>query len=281
MNQVTGKQNQDPAQQEQVLLGLLQDMWLDYCALNPDAKKIYDLFSAAGEKVENDHIALRTFEHPKVGLHRLAQHFIQLGYHKKGDYKFIEKKLYAEHFEHSNPRMPKIFISELELNLVSPFAREVCLKLIEQIPEQVVVDPKFLYSGRHWQMSHQIYQELIKESEYAAWLAAFGFRPNHFTVNVNQLQAYDDLTKVNAFLKGHGFVMNTSGGEIKGSPQVYLEQSSTMASEIEIAFSDGNYKVPGCYYEFAKRYPMADGKLYQGFVEKSADKIFESTNQIR
>ncbi len=32
------------------------------------------------------------------------------------------------------------------------------------------------------------------------------------------------------------------------------------------------------FYEFAKRYPTANGKLYQGFVAASADKFFESTN---
>ncbi len=31
--------------------------------------------------------------------------------------------------------------------------------------------------------------------------------------------------------------------------------------------------------EFARRYPAADGRLYSGFVAKSADKIFESTDK--
>ncbi len=52
-----------------------------------------------------------------------------------------------------------------------------------------------------------------------------------------------------------------------------------MASEIPVKFDDGLHNIPGCYYEFAKRYPLANGKLYQGFVAKSADKIFESTNR--
>jgi hypothetical protein len=37
--------------------------------------------------------------------------------------------------------------------------------------------------------------------------------------------------------------------------------------------------VPACYYEFARRYPIANGELYQGFIAASADKIFESTNR--
>jgi hypothetical protein len=48
---------------------------------------------------------------------------------------------------------------------------------------------------------------------------------------------------------------------------------------VTLNFTDGKFQVPACYYEFAKRYAGADGKLYQGFIEKSADKIFESTNK--
>jgi hypothetical protein len=43
---------------------------------------------------------------------------------------------------------------------------------------------------------------------------------------------------------------------------------------------EGLKEIPGCYYEFAKRYPDADGKLYSGFIAKSADKIFESTDRL-
>nr|WP_293271384.1 hypothetical protein [Nannocystis sp.] len=44
-------------------------------------------------------------------------------------------------------------------------------------------------------------------------------------------------------------------------------------------FSDGVYAVPGCYYEFARRYPGPDGALFDGFIEGSADRIFESTDR--
>ena len=44
-------------------------------------------------------------------------------------------------------------------------------------------------------------------------------------------------------------------------------------------FDDGSKVIPCCYYEFARRYPLPNGNLFQGFVAKSADKIFESTNR--
>lgn len=260
---------------------LLENMWTDYCQLNPAAKRIYDLFTAEGETVLNDHIALRTFNHPRLGIESMAKHFKKWGYVEKGEYNFVEKKLYAKHYEHPNEKMPKIFISELELEKVSPFIRETVNNLVEQIPQSMLEREDFAMAGRPWKMTYALYSELAKESEYASWVAAYGFRPNHFTININNLKKFSDIKVLNEFIKSKGFILNSSGGEIKGTTADYLEQSSTMASEIPVKFDDGTHNIPGCYYEFAKRYPLSNGKLYQGFVAKSADKIFESTNRIQ
>lgn len=263
------------------LEALLEKMWIDYCELNPAAKRIYDLFIAEGEMVLNDHIALRTFNHPRLGIESLARHFKKWGYVEKNDYHFVEKKLYAKHYEHPNEKMPKIFISELELEKVPPFIRDTVHKLVEQIPEATLQREDFAVAGRPWKMTYTLYSELAKDSEYASWVAAYGFRPNHFTININNLKKFNDIKTLNEFVKSKGFVLNKAGGEIKGTTADYLEQSSTMASEIPVKFDDGAYNIPGCYYEFAKRYPLSNGKLYQGFVAKSADKIFESTNRVQ
>ena len=260
---------------------LLNNMWEDYCQLNPAAARLFQLLTKEGETVLNDHIALRTFNHPRLGIESLARVFKKHGYIEKGDYTFVEKKLYAKHYEHPDETLPKIFISELELEKVSPFVREEMNKLIEQVPDAQIQKDEFVMSGRPWPMSHALFQKLAAESEYASWVAAHGFRPNHFTVNVNALKKYQDLPTLNAFIEKNGFTLNKSGGVIKGTPAVFLEQSSTMASEIPVSFSDGSHKIPGCYYEFAKRYNLPNGKLYHGFVTTSADKIFESTNRVQ
>lgn len=259
---------------------LLAQMWKDYCDLNPAARKIFDLFTAEGEHVLNDHIALRTFNHPRLGIESLAKTFKKFGYTEKKDYVFVEKKLYAKHYEHSNLDLPKIFISELELEKVSPFIRDTVNALVEKIPQATIDSDQFSMMGRPWDMTHELYLKLAKESEYASWVAAWGFRPNHFTVNVNALKKFNDLPTLNQFVEKNGFKLNASGGVIKGSPKEFLEQSSTMASEIPCQYAEGKFNTPGCYYEFAKRYKLPDGKLYQGFVAASADKIFESTNRM-
>ena len=88
---------------------------------------------------------------------------------------------------------------------------------------------------------------MVEESEYAAWVAAFGFRENHFTALVNALATFDDRGQFDRVLVENGFELNTSGGEIKGLPQVYLEQYSTLADRVEVAFCDGAETIPACY----------------------------------
>ncbi len=262
-------------------LPIFEKLWTDYTDLNPEAHKIFRLLSDQHETVLNDHVAFRTFNLPKIGISVLAKPFLDLGYTEKKDYIFKEKKLFAKHFEHSDLNLPKVFISELELEKTSPGLQQIIKTYFETFDYSVTTKADFLYSGAPWKKSFKNYEELYKESEYAAWVYAYGFRANHFTVNVNQLKKFNDLPKLNNFIKTNGFQLNQSGGEIKGTPGEMLEQSSTMAKEVEIIFEDGKHKIPACYYEFAKRYPGQDGKLYQGFIAKSADKIFESTNKAK
>ena len=259
------------------LPGLLDKMWKDYVEINPLAQKISDLFIQEGEKIQNDHIALRTFNHPRVNIDVMARPFIEAGYKYGGDYHFPEKKLYAKHYQHSDLTLPKIFISELKLEEFSPGLNTLVNRLIDEIPKGKELEFDFVSAGRPWNVSIQDYNELMKESDYAAWLAAFGYRPNHFTVFINALKKFSDIFYLNDYLKNKGFKLNASGGEVKGSKEVFLEQTATLANNIEVTFTDGKLTIPACYYEFAKRYPLKDGNLYQGFVATSADKIFEST----
>lgn len=252
-------------------------LWADYIQRTPSAAKVHEVL-ADGETIINDHVAFRTFNIAPVNLEVLAQHFMNMGYFANGDYHFEAKKLRAKHFEHSNPNLPKVFISELLVEEFSPELQAIVQDMVASIDAQAVQQASFMYSGTHWQVSFADYEALLAESEYAAWMSAFGFCANHFTVSVNDLPNYSSLESVNQRLKDAGFTLNSSGGEIKGSPAVFLEQSSTMADQIEVPFSDKTATIPSCFYEFAKRYEIAEGKLYTGFVAASADKIFESTN---
>lgn len=256
----------------------MNKLWQSYQVITPSANRIKKLFESQGELVNNDHIAFRTFNDPKVNIDKLASAFVDLGYEPKQEYYFEKKKLNAKHYEHADDKLPRIFISELILEDFSPFLKETISKVIDSIPANAL-SGNLLFSGRMWDTpSYKIYDQLREESEYAAWLYLYGFIVNHFTVNINELKAFDSVEEVNDFLKHNGFKLNSSGGEVKGRPSDLLQQSSTIADRIKYGFIEGEKEVPGGYYEFAKRYEE-NGKLFNGFITNSADKIFESTDK--
>lgn len=258
---------------------IINIFWKEYVKTTPSAGKIHELLEAKGEKISNDHIAFRTFNHPSINVDQLAKPFLACGYVEKDTYVFEAKKLKAKHFEHPDAKAPKIFISELLLEEFSEELQYLVLKKINEIPLGLIERDATIFAGRPWgTISHDTYLKLRQESEYAAWMYVYGFCANHFTINVNQLTAIESLEEMNEFLKSTGFPMNVSGGEIKGSPEALLEQSSILADKKSIEFAEGAFEVPSCYYEFARRYEDSDGQLFKGFIAKSADKIFESTN---
>ncbi|WGW00590.1 DUF1338 domain-containing protein [Vibrio sp. YMD68] len=257
---------------------LFTALWNDYIdRLCPSAEIVHKLLREEDVLI-NDHIALRTFNSSPLGIATLAKPFLDAGYVACGDYEFESKKLVAKHYEHPDPKQPKVFISELKVDECSSELQQIVAKLVEQLDPSKLKGHEFLFGGRLWDLSDTDYQTLASESEYAAWLAAHGYGANHFTVSVNQLNQFSEVKDVNDHLRQSGFKINESGGEVKGSPDVLLEQSSTMADKVEVTFSEGKKTIPGGFYEFAKRYPMANGELYTGFVAASADKIFESTD---
>ncbi|HUS64443.1 MAG TPA: DUF1338 domain-containing protein [Kofleriaceae bacterium] len=258
---------------------LFDRLWADYAAITPQAARIHALLRGRGETVRNDHIALRAFDLPGVDIDALDRAFVAGGYRAADSYEFPDKHLHAYHYEHAEPGRPKLFISALDVGALSEEAAAIVRGLVAQLPPGASASPWFAVSGRRWQVDFAAVERLRAESEYAAWLAVFGFRANHFTVDVNALTTFASLEELDRFLQDNGFRMNESGGLIKGTPAQLLEQSSTLADEVEVELADGPHRLPSCYYEFARRYPGPDGRLFQGFVPTSATRIFESTDR--
>jgi hypothetical protein len=260
---------------------LMTALWRDYVATTPQAERIHQLLGERGEHVRNDHIALRTYGLPGIGITALARPFEALGWVARDHYRFEDKKLVARYWQHPDPSLPKVFISELVVHELSAAANQIIEQLASHLPSGFGERADLPWAGRPWPLRRAEYESLLIESEYAAWVAAFGFRVNHFTVNVNGLTTFPDLQSLDAFLLDHGFTLNEAGGMIKGTPEDLLEQSSTRADSISVEFSGETLRIPSCYYEFARRYPQPNGELFEGFVPASADKIFESTDVRR
>lgn len=284
----------------QILNGLMQR----YMERVPDVKAIIETMIREGiirhpGDVENDHIAFRTMGVPPLGIQSLEKIFLHYGYTKRDAYFFKEKKLNAFWYAPPSPQLPRIFISELRVQDLSPHAQE----LITSYTSEVKTDPvdalnlgdaaavdAFLHSGLWRLPTLEDYKALAEESEYAAWVIYNRYYLNHFTISVHNLPpGYNTVADFNAFLERNGFVLNNAGGKIKVSPDGGLLQSATVANMITASFANNEtYRIAGSYVEFAERKvlpPFAHLPADQvkrehrrdGFEAGNADKIFEST----
>lgn len=256
------------------------NLWDNYVAMTPQAQRIRDAFEQRGERVVNDHVAFRTLALEPIGLQRLESHLLHLGYERFEPYEFPAKKLRAFGYTPPSDQLPRLFLSELLVDQLSDRASQILNRCVSQVEPVRLHSADILWAGRLWDpITFDEYQHLLQESEYAAWVATLGLRPNHFTLSVNHLQQYSEVEDVLQVVESLGCQINDSGGRVKGTAEVLLEQGSTMADRLQVDFADNQrHEVPTCYYEFAKRYRTDRGDLFQGFVAQSADRIFESTD---
>lgn len=258
---------------------LFAKLWQPYAAVTPQAQSVQALLQQEGEELRNDHVAFRTYNRGPLPLTRLAEPFLKLGYQESGNYNFEKKRLDAVSYSHPSGEHPRVFISELRVQELSEQNQRLIDTLLARLPEGI--DPEDALQAKiDWpQLPYEDYQSLQAESEYAAWLSAFGIRVNHFTVSVNALKGYPTLESLNQRLVDAGYRLNGGDAPIQGSAACGLEQSSTIADRVDWNFAGDSQKIPSCYYEFAKRYIRPGEKeLYDGFVTQSADRIFESTD---
>jgi hypothetical protein len=233
---------------------LLGALWRNYIAATPEAARIHALLTERGELLRNDHIALRTIGAPGLGLDALARPFEALGWRRHKHHQ-LSPQLRACTWRHADPALPGVFICELALDALSPAAQAELSALLVQLPAGFAERADLAWAGRPWQLSYAAYQVLARESDYAAWVAAFGFGVNHFAVDVGSLSTFPDLAALNAFLIEHGFALADRPPPAAGSPSEDLEQSATQIDSVAVAFSDATVPIPCCYYEFARRKP--------------------------
>lgn len=254
------------------------ELWADFVHIAPQAAALAARFEALGESVVNDHVAFRTFDRGPLRLDALEPLLLGLGYRYFEEYHFADKHLRARAYLCDGA--PRIFLSELLLDELSEQARGWVERCATEVDASLVGTASVFHAGRLWSpLTFSQYQSLADESEYAGWLCAHGMHANHFTVSVNALKRLRTLPAVLDFVEGAGYAINTAGGRVKGTPEVLLEQGSTLAATVPVEFADGRREIPSCYYEFALRYPKPDGTLYEGFVPASANRIFESTDR--
>lgn len=277
-----------------------------YVNRNPTAKAVVELVQTVeGDSVCYDHLAFRTFGLDGHGIDSMATMFLDYGYTQQQELRFPAKKLKALWFAPPkssrfgsgsgvNGPLPRIFISELLVDQMSPQAQEIIKKYIQISGSgfKHAALASALGSLTWAKPLYSEFQQLARESEYAAWTLVNGYALNHVTISTHRLKSHlrkiDDL---NRFIEENGFKLSSEGGVLKVSPDGLLLQSSTVADSITFEFSDGvSESVPCSYIEFAERLvlpqykslPEEEVKEYHrrdGFEVGNADKIFESTSK--
>ncbi|KAI3516385.1 hypothetical protein L1887_15300 [Cichorium endivia] len=285
--------------------GVLLSMEQAYLNRNPTAESVLHLVRSTDDNpVYYDHIAYRTFGIDGHGIDSISKFFLDFGYTQRDELSFPKKKLKALWFSPPDEPvvkggfgvfgpLPRIFISELLVDQMSPQAQEIIKKYVGlsgQGHKHAVLSSAIGHLP--WpRPSHSEFQQLASESEYAAWTLVNGYIVNHVTVSAHKLKCrLKDIQSLNKFIEIQGFSMNSEGGVLKVSPDGLLLQSSTVADSMQFEFSDGvKAKVPCSYVEFAERLVLPEYKKLsehmveeihrrEGFEVDNADKIFESTS---
>ncbi|XP_010552597.1 PREDICTED: uncharacterized protein LOC104822930 [Tarenaya hassleriana] len=291
---------------ESFFRGVLEEMEKVYLNRNPTPKAVLELVrSVEDERICYDHLAFRTFGINGYGIDSLASLFLDFGYSPRDELRFPAKKLRALWFsppDVSGPPggsgvkgpLPRIFISELLVGQMSPQTQEIIKKYTEASPggNKYAALSSAMGTLTWDKPSSSEFEQLSRESEYAAWTLVNGYALNHVTISVHRLKSnLNKIKKLNQFLEEKGFKLNSEGGVLKVSPDGGLQQSSTVADSISYEFSDGITKsVPCSYIEFAERLvlpqyqnvPESEVQEFhrrEGFEVGNADKIFERTFQ--
>lgn len=292
----------EATQVHSLLLSFIGEVLAKYWDRTPTAVTIMGLMQSllgGSSPIYFDHLAFRTFAVPSLGIDSIGSMFIDFGYAKMDMLSFPGKKLTA--YWYAPPKdqehLPRVFISELRVDELSPEAQKVIHSYTDGQPGQVGKYASLCAASGilPWRPpSAQDHDTLLKESEYAAWTLVNGYNLNHAAVSVHRLQGLTNgIEGLNDDLLTRGFAMNEEGGILKVSPDVGLVQSSTVADQIPFKFDKGGEgMVAGSYLEFAQRavlpqythlqeHEIREHHRRDGFEVGNADKIFESTAAAR
>ena len=241
---------------------LLDLLWTRYAAEVPFARTFAGL---AGGPLRNDHIALRSLARPGEGIELFARLFERLGWARAGAYTFPDTHLSAIYLAHPEG-LPRVFVSELHAERLSSEAQRVLAALPEAPPA-----PESTEALADWFCAPPPPHEaellaLERESQYGAWLLAFGRKVNHFTGAVDDVEAWQRR------MLEAGVPMKR---DIEGEPGGVLRQTATRAAPVTIALADGRTREwPYAYFEIAQRAPGFDG-----FLGPQARALFDMTKR--
>jgi hypothetical protein len=262
---------------------------------------------AAGGRILLDHGALRTIRLPAgptgelpPGHLAFARILEPLGYEIAGLYPLERLKMTGRAFLHRDlpEELSQFFVSELHVERFSPAFQKVAehvfgsardpldtaaISALDAFAREGVCDlhlacqalPVLLaaFGRSHEVPSLLAYEALLAESPEAAWIATEGSAFNHAT---------DRVDNVEALAEAQRRLGRPIKAEVERSASGGVRQTAFRADPVERVFHDlaGAVRrlVPGSFYEFITREPLADGvTLDLRFDSANAQGIFKMT----
>ncbi len=294
------------------LAALFDSLWTRYRARLEYVRRYEALLARHGAAFVNDHIAFRTIacQEPMLGLFMTARIFEALGYVPAACYEFPEKHLSSVHYRHPDPRLPKLFITQLKAWELSRKAQRIiaasagthrppldgaALAALRDLEAASAAKRAALLKAltRHFaELPWDIPQRrdvlaLDRESQFGAWVLLNGYDVNHFTASIDShgVPALDDVEKVQAALTAEGVPMKKA---IEGARGSGLRQTATEAVVGPVKVKDGTRAVTMpwtyAYFELAERPLVKDPatgrrRRFEGFLGAQATNLFEMTRR--
>lgn len=294
---------------------LLGRLWDAYLHRVPYARSYADLVNHRGGKIFIDHVGFRTLhthtgEQPE-GIQAISHIFDFLGYRETGQYGIPRKHLKAICLEADVPGLPRVFVSQLDVQQLPGWARQLLPGILDDTPylltdagieliarlkedgyltaEAADILEKELvrYFRRAWRMPFKdAVVKMNDVSHYAAWVLLHGNAPSHFAVLVNEqaVPSWPDLETTCEAMRSHGLPMKE---QIEGERGSRLQQSATYAvkEEVKVRSDEGieNITWTYAYLELLQRGNIRDGDrmiLFPGFIESQESRLYNMTRTL-
>lgn len=262
-----------------------------------------------------DHFALIDLPGPQTGIPTLRELFSLIGYVERGTGYLAEKQndflWMAEASTLDAPTaeaLPQVVVADFRLhelpedvaNIISKYSnmaphapiaavRKLRERLIEEEDRSAVAELQQVMinycSKRDWPLpTIKEFETVYAFNRLLAWVLVFGRTPNHFTLSLHQIHAFDNIEAFHHYVEDElQLPLNEEGGKIKGTPSSGIMQGSTSGMLQTIQLSDGNVQLPTGFVEFVWRYPNnAQTKptrwsdYFTGFIAENADRVIES-----
>ncbi len=241
---------------------LLARLWERYAGEVDHARAFVAL---TGGAVASDHVAFRALARPGGGVAAFEAVFERFGWRRAGVYQFPDAHLTAVHL--SRDGAPRIFLSQLHADALSPQARTLLDRLPADPPPPVGIDALAdWFDAPPCPLGAHELAVLDAETQFGAWLAAFGRKVNHFAAAVADIDGWQRR------LLAAEVPMKTN---VEGAPGSPLRQTATAAAALPVGLADGAIvHRPYAYLELAERRPGFDG-----FLAPQARQLFDMTRR--